>query len=77
MSRKYEFEWKDWDGRLVGVETKLTRIDDGKVDRPPRLELKVAIDTKEFDLLVTLWAARVWKETSKDLAEPFSWSKCK
>lgn len=77
LSRKDEFEWKDWDGRLVGVETKLTRIDDGKVDRPPRLELKVAIDTKEFDLLVTLWAARVWKESSKDLAEPFSWSKCK
>ncbi|KFY33751.1 hypothetical protein V494_07358 [Pseudogymnoascus sp. VKM F-4513 (FW-928)] len=77
LSRKDELEWKDWDGRLVGVETKLTRTDDGKVDRLPRLELKVVIDTKEFDLLVTLWAARVWRETLKDLAEPFSLSKVK
>ncbi|KAL5346033.1 hypothetical protein ACLOAV_009064 [Pseudogymnoascus australis] len=77
LSRKDVLEWKDWDGRLVGVETKLTRMDDGKVDRPPRLELKVAIDTKEFDLLVTLWAARVWKETLNDLAEPLSWSRVK
>ncbi|OBT46520.1 hypothetical protein VE00_03352 [Pseudogymnoascus sp. WSF 3629] len=77
LIRKDEFEWKDWGGRLVAVETKLTRTDDDKVDRPPRLELKVVIDTKEFDLLVTLWAARVWKETLKDLAEPFSWSKFK
>lgn len=77
LTKKDEFEWKDWDGKLVAVETKLTRADDDKVDRPPRLELKVAIDTKELDLLVTLWAARVWKETLSDLAEPFSWSKCK
>ncbi|KFY22369.1 hypothetical protein V493_06645 [Pseudogymnoascus sp. VKM F-4281 (FW-2241)] len=77
LSRKDEFEWKDWDGRLVAVETKVTRTEDGKVVRPPRLELKVAIDEKEFDLLVTLWAARVWRESLKDLAEPFSWSKFK
>ncbi|OBT88428.1 hypothetical protein VE02_03311 [Pseudogymnoascus sp. 03VT05] len=77
LSKKDQFEWKDWNGRLVAMETKLTRTEDGKVDRPPRLELKAAIDTKGFDLLVTLWAARVWKETLKDLAEPFSWSKFK
>ncbi|OBT61433.1 hypothetical protein VE03_08973 [Pseudogymnoascus sp. 23342-1-I1] len=77
LSRKDEFEWKDWDGKLMGVETKLTRKDDGKVDRLPRLELKVAIDPKEFDLLVTLWAARVWKEALNDLAEPLSWGKVK
>ena len=76
LSKKDEFDWKDWDGRLVAVETKLTRDSKGAVDRPPRLEIKTSMDMKEFDLLVTLWAGRVWKETLRDLAEPFSWSKC-
>lgn len=76
MSKKDELEWKDWEGRLVAVETKLTRMAEGKVDRPPRLEVRVANDMKELDLLVTLWAARVWRESLKELAEPFSWSKC-
>ena len=76
LSKKDEFDWKDWDGRLVAIETKLTRDSKGAVDRPPRLDIKASMDIKEFDLLVTLWAARIWKETLRDLAEPFSWSKC-
>lgn len=74
--KKDEFEWKDWDGKLVAVETKTGRKSDNTVERPPRLEIKTAMGEKELDLLAALWGARVWKETLKETAEPFTWAKC-
>lgn len=74
--RRDEFEWKDWEGNLVAIETKVLRKSDNTVERSPRLEVKTAIGAKDLDLLVVLWGARVWKESLKETAEPFSWSKC-
>ena len=71
-------DWKrSADGVVVAVETKPSRRDDGTVDRLPRMEMKAALDAKEFDLLVTMWTARLWKASQKELDEPLSWAKCK
>ena len=81
---KDEVSWKNEEGREVAVETKLKwkkeksgSKEDKVVDRRATLEVKRVMETRSLDLLVTLWVVRVWKESQKDQAEPFSWGKCK
>lgn len=66
-------------GRLLAVETRGERNgdDEGGFAVPPRLVVKVEMAERDLDLLVTCWCARLWKEAEKELAEPFSWGKCK
>ncbi|KAG9255550.1 uncharacterized protein F5Z01DRAFT_651494 [Emericellopsis atlantica] len=75
--RSDQLDWTDTSGRTVATETKLTRREDMSVDRPPRLEIRVVLESRDLDLLVTAWAARIWREAKKDLAEPMSWGKFK
>ena len=71
-------EWKrSADGAVVAVETKPARGGDGAMEGLPRLEMKMALDAKDLDLLVTMWSARLWKTAQKELKEPFSWERCK
>ncbi|KAJ6443219.1 Essential for maintenance of the cell wall protein 1 [Purpureocillium lavendulum] len=69
--------WRNMDGRVVAAETRPTRGPDGVVDKPPRLEVRESLDEKDLDLLVTCWAARLWKEAEKDLREPLTWDNFK
>lgn len=69
--------WRNEAGTLLAVETRVTRKEDGRLDGLPRLDLKIHVDEKTMDLLVTCWTARVWMESQKDLAEPMTWEKCK
>lgn len=78
LKNKDQIIWKDTAGRVIAVETKLTRKNDFKrsVDRLPRMEIKVQLETKELTLLVTAWSVRIWNKSSWELREPFSWDKC-
>ncbi|UNI20516.1 hypothetical protein JDV02_006595 [Purpureocillium takamizusanense] len=69
--------WRNMDGRVVAAETRPTRGPDGVVDKPPRLEVREPLDDMDLDLLVTCWAARLWKEAEKDLREPLTWDNFK
>ncbi|KAH6896913.1 hypothetical protein B0T10DRAFT_556765 [Thelonectria olida] len=76
LQRGSEILWKDVDGRLLAVETKVER-DGGNVRELPRLEMKAALDEKELDLLVTCWCARIWKQADKELVRPIDWDDVK
>ncbi|CEI63296.1 unnamed protein product [Fusarium venenatum] len=69
--------WKDDKGQVVAIETKLQRNKDNIIEEPPRLAIKVRVDEKLYDLLITCWCAQVWKSAQKDLKEPMSWDKVK
>ncbi|KAM0489808.1 hypothetical protein ACHAP8_012223 [Fusarium lateritium] len=67
--------WKDDKGQVVAIETKLQRNKDNIIEELPRLAIKVRVDEKLYDLLITCWCAQVWKSAQKDLKEPLSWDK--
>ncbi|KAF5017598.1 hypothetical protein F66182_10450 [Fusarium sp. NRRL 66182] len=69
--------WKDDAGQTIAVETRLQRDKENKIQELPRLAIKTVLEEKLYDLLVTCWCARVWKEAEKDLKEPLSWEKFK
>ncbi|KAF5011771.1 hypothetical protein FDECE_2138 [Fusarium decemcellulare] len=69
--------WKDGQGQTIAKETRLQRDKEGKVQELPRLAIQGTLEDKLFDLLVACWCARVWKESEKDLKEPFTWQKFK
>lgn len=55
--RVEEIEWKDSEGNVVATEPR------DQADRDaPRLEMKMEIDAKKLDLLVTCWMGRVFRE---------------
>lgn len=59
LQRGSEIAWRRVeDGEVVAVETKIGRKGEGL----PRLEVKMALEEKEIDLLVTCWCARVWRQ---------------
>ncbi|KAF4972328.1 hypothetical protein FSARC_1107 [Fusarium sarcochroum] len=65
--------WKDEQGQVLAVETRLQRDKENNVQELPRLAIKAAVEEKLYDLLVTCWCARVWKEAEKDLKTPMTW----
>ncbi|KAJ9156307.1 hypothetical protein NKR23_g1017 [Pleurostoma richardsiae] len=75
--RRAEICWRDWKGRLVAVEGRLERGHDGRVQTLPRLDVKVELGEKMLDLLVTCWAARLWKEATQNAHEPMTRAKFK
>lgn len=77
LSESTQLDWKDTKGRLVAVEIKPKRHEDATIEEPPKLEIQTTLEPKELDLLVTVWCARLWKETEVELSGPFSWTKCK
>ncbi|KAL6416032.1 hypothetical protein AUP68_00241 [Ilyonectria robusta] len=77
MQSGTELVWKDNNGVIIAHETLVDRDEQGNVTRLPQLKMKVVLEEKDLDLLVTCWCARLWKEAQKDLAEPFSWDKVK
>lgn len=68
--------WRNMDGRVVAAETRPTRGPEGMVEKPPRLEVREPLDEMDLDLLVTCWAARLWKEAEKEMREPLTWGDC-
>ncbi|KAM0430865.1 hypothetical protein ACHAPT_005496 [Fusarium lateritium] len=68
--------WKDAQGRTIAEETRPQRDKEGKIEEPPRLAIKAAVEEKLFDLLVACWCARVWRDAVKDLQEPLTWEQC-
>ena len=77
LTHDKEVLWKDETGNLLAVEMKSSRKEDDTLDDLPRLNFKTQMDEKTMDLLVACWAAQVWKEAQKDLAEPMTWERCK
>ncbi|KAM6508054.1 hypothetical protein FSOLCH5_013253 [Fusarium solani] len=76
IKNKNQITWVDTKDRVVGVEFKQSLNKDSGQTSPPRIEVKVPLDEKELDLLVTCWCAKVWHETGKPPKEPMSWQKC-
>lgn len=62
---------------VTTLEGRLRRNEDGTVDVMPRLDMIVALEEKNLDLLVTFWAARLWKEAKGNLKKPITWEDCK
>ncbi|KAG9252239.1 uncharacterized protein F5Z01DRAFT_676123 [Emericellopsis atlantica] len=57
--RGNDIEWKDTEGNVVAVEVRTP-------GDCPRLEMRRHLEAKELDLVVTCWAARVFRECSND-----------
>ncbi|GAB0133010.1 hypothetical protein EsDP_00001429 [Epichloe bromicola] len=82
-----QISWRSRDGVLVAVETRARRGEDedgsgsgsgsGSAAVLPRLEVRGVLKEKDLDLLVTCWAARVWKEAQVELKERVTWKDCK
>ncbi|QLI71445.1 uncharacterized protein G6M90_00g074070 [Metarhizium brunneum] len=60
-------------GVVTALERRLRRNEDRTVDVLPRLGMIVTLEEKNLDLLVTFWAARLWKEAKGDLKRPIKW----
>lgn len=71
-----EIHWKNTKGEIVAVETVAKRDDQKKLVGFPQLEIKVAMDDKEMDLLVASWMARVWRQSAEETKEPMTWQDC-
>ncbi|KAM0561358.1 hypothetical protein ACHAPJ_003237 [Fusarium lateritium] len=69
--------WKDDQGQVLAIETRLQRDKENNVQELPRLAIKAQMEEKLYDLLVTCWCARVWKEAEKDLKTPLTWESFK
>ncbi|PHH81009.1 hypothetical protein CDD80_4313 [Ophiocordyceps camponoti-rufipedis] len=63
--------WKNRAGALVAVEM---RKRGGGDESLPRLEIKIPLGEQDLDLLVTCWAARLWKEAEKEMEQPLTWN---
>lgn len=72
VSNSYEIEWRDGAGKLLAIETMPRRANPDTPSSPgdgcgegwrglPRLEIKAAMATRQFDFLVTCWMARFRK----------------
>lgn len=72
-----EILWKGTDDGIIAVETLGDRDKKGVLRNLPKLELKVQLEEKVLDLLVTCWLARVYRESVKEVKHPLSWSECK
>lgn len=75
-----QISWRSRDGVLVAVETRARRGEDGRGRAAavlPRLEVRGMLKEKDLDLLVTCWAARVWKEARVELRERMTWKDCR
>ncbi|KAF4894982.1 hypothetical protein CGCF415_v012162 [Colletotrichum fructicola] len=68
-----EIQWKNTKGEVIAVETVAKRDAEKKLSCFPQLEIKMAMDDKEMDLLVTSWVARVWRQSASELKEPMNW----
>ncbi|KAI8183071.1 hypothetical protein K4K51_000476 [Colletotrichum sp. SAR 10_75] len=68
-----EIQWKNTKGEVIAVETVAKRDAEKKLSCFPQLEIKLAMDDKEMDLLVTSWMARVWRQSASELKEPMNW----
>lgn len=73
FNKKRDILWKDAERNVVAVEKRLQRDKEGKVEVAPELEMRMTLDERSLDFLVTCWAARLWKESQKELAVPLSW----
>lgn len=72
-----QIQWKNKRGVVVAVESRLMRKEDGTVEVLPRLDVREVLEEKDLDLLVSCWAARLWKEAEGDLKQPLTWEDCK
>lgn len=77
LKKDAQIQWKNKDGVVVALEHRLKRDDKGEVDLLPRLDVKEVLEEKDMDLLVSCWAARLWKEAEGDLKEAMTWEDCK
>jgi hypothetical protein len=68
--------WKTADDVIVAIESRVRRNEDGRVAVKPTLEVREVLEEKDLDLLVSCWAARLWKEAEGDLKEPLTWQDC-
>ncbi|KAI9158131.1 hypothetical protein HJFPF1_06121 [Paramyrothecium foliicola] len=65
--------WEDMEGARVAEELPLRRGSDGEnLEDFSQLVTEQSLEEKDFDLLVTCWLARVWKESQK---ASHSWKK--
>ncbi|KAJ0166703.1 hypothetical protein CTA2_6212 [Colletotrichum tanaceti] len=74
LRHENEIRWKNTDGGVVAVETAPKR-DKGKKNllSMPQLDVKVPMEDKELDLLVTCWMARLWRQSADETKPPMTW----
>jgi hypothetical protein len=65
--RHRSVSWLDPKGKVLAVEERVERDTDGKVKGLPGLQLLVEMEEKMVDLLITCWAARLWKEALNEI----------
>ncbi|KAL0944730.1 uncharacterized protein CTRU02_202617 [Colletotrichum truncatum] len=72
-----EIHWKNMQGDIIAVETVAKRDEKKNLTGLPQLEIKVAMEDKEMDLLVASWMARLWRQSASETKEPMTWSDVK
>ncbi|KAM5349044.1 hypothetical protein ACJ41O_008867 [Fusarium nematophilum] len=76
FKNKDQVNWLDAKDKMIAVESKQSSDVDPNRQPLPRLEVKVPLDERELDLLVTCWCAKAWQQAEKPPKEPMSWDKC-
>ncbi|KAK2011585.1 hypothetical protein LZ32DRAFT_648461 [Colletotrichum eremochloae] len=73
LKHENEVHWKNMEGEVVAIETLPKRDKEKKLLNMPQLEIKIPMEDKELDLLVTSWMARLWRQSADETKEPMTW----
>ncbi|KAK1978696.1 hypothetical protein LZ30DRAFT_772669 [Colletotrichum cereale] len=68
-----EIHWKNMEGEVVAIETLPKRDKEKKLTNMPQLDIKIPMEDKELDLLVTSWMARLWRQSADETKDPMTW----
>ncbi|UPK96281.1 hypothetical protein LCI18_007216 [Fusarium solani-melongenae] len=67
--------WKDDAGRIIAVEEEAMLMENGGLMSTPSLRLLQVLSDRDMDLIVTCWAARLWKEAKRQLKGCMPWAR--
>lgn len=73
--RGKQMTWKDDVGRIIAVEEEAMLMETGGQRSTPSLRLLEVLSDKDLDLIVTCWAARLWKEAKRQLKGRTLWAR--
>jgi hypothetical protein len=67
--------WKDDAGRTIAVEEEAMLMESGVLMSTPSLRLLQVLSDRDLDLIVTCWAARLWKEAKREWKRYIPWAR--
>lgn len=70
-----QMRWRDDTGRTIAVEEEAMLMESGVLISTPSLRLLQVLSDRDLDLIVTCWAARLWKEAKREWKRYIPWAR--